>query len=78
MDLADLHIFKTVVEEGGIVRASHKLHRVQSSITAISSVRSLAGLVSYAPGCGPCGMPAGWCERLPAAMPRREPKAPFA
>jgi DNA-binding transcriptional LysR family regulator len=33
MDLADLQIFKTVVEEGGIVRASRKLHRVQSSIT---------------------------------------------
>jgi DNA-binding transcriptional LysR family regulator len=33
MDLADLHIFRTVVEEGGIVKASRKLHRVQSSIT---------------------------------------------
>ncbi|HEX6703861.1 MAG TPA: LysR family transcriptional regulator [Albitalea sp.] len=33
MDLADLQIFKTVVEEGGIVRAARKLHRVQSSIT---------------------------------------------
>jgi DNA-binding transcriptional LysR family regulator len=33
MDLADLHIFKTVVEEGGVVKASRKLHRVQSSIT---------------------------------------------
>ena len=33
MDLADLHIFKTVVEEGGIVKAARKLHRVQSSIT---------------------------------------------
>jgi DNA-binding transcriptional LysR family regulator len=33
MDLADLQIFKTVVEEGGIVKASRKLHRVQSSIT---------------------------------------------
>lgn len=33
MDLADLHVFKTVVEEGGIVHAARKLHRVQSSIT---------------------------------------------
>ena len=33
MDLADLRIFKTVVEEGGIVKAARKLHRVQSSIT---------------------------------------------
>jgi DNA-binding transcriptional LysR family regulator len=33
MDLADLHIFKTVVDEGGIVHAARKLHRVQSNIT---------------------------------------------
>ena len=34
MDLADLAIFKTVAEEGGIVRAARKLHRVQSSVTS--------------------------------------------
>src|SRR4029450_2312793 len=33
MDLIDLAIFKAVVEEGGIVRAARKLHRVQSSVT---------------------------------------------
>ena len=33
MDLADLHIFKTVAEEGGIARAAHKLHRVPSNIS---------------------------------------------
>ena len=33
MDLADLQIFKTVVDEGGIVKAARKLHRVQSNIT---------------------------------------------
>ncbi|HEX6361532.1 MAG TPA: LysR substrate-binding domain-containing protein, partial [Albitalea sp.] len=33
MDLEDLHIFRTVVEEGGIVKAARKLHRVQSGIT---------------------------------------------
>ncbi|MCW5623365.1 MAG: LysR family transcriptional regulator [Burkholderiales bacterium] len=33
MDLADLHIFKTVVEEGGIIRAARKLHRVPSNVT---------------------------------------------
>ncbi|MBI3523967.1 MAG: LysR family transcriptional regulator [Betaproteobacteria bacterium] len=33
MNLSDLHIFKTVVEEGGIIRAARKLHRVQSNIT---------------------------------------------
>jgi DNA-binding transcriptional LysR family regulator len=33
MDLSDLQIFKTVVEEGGILRAARRLHRVQSSVT---------------------------------------------
>lgn len=33
MDLSDLKIFRTVVEEGGITRAAEKLLRVQSNIT---------------------------------------------
>lgn len=33
MDLAVLHIFRTVVREGGITRAAEKLHRVQSNVT---------------------------------------------
>jgi DNA-binding transcriptional LysR family regulator len=33
MDLSDLLIFKTVVDEGGILRAARKLHRVQSNVT---------------------------------------------
>ncbi|MFI4931885.1 MAG: LysR substrate-binding domain-containing protein [Burkholderiales bacterium] len=33
MDLSDLHIFKTVVEQGGIARAAIKLHRVPSNIS---------------------------------------------
>ena len=33
MELADLVVFKAVVEEGGIVRAARKLNRVQSSVT---------------------------------------------
>ena len=33
MELSDLAVFKAVVEEGGIVRAARKLHRVQSSVT---------------------------------------------
>lgn len=33
MDLADLIVFKAVAEEGGIVRAARKLHRVPSSVT---------------------------------------------
>jgi len=44
MDLTDLHIFRTVVEEGGIVRASIKLHRVQSGITTrIKNLESSLG-----------------------------------
>ena len=33
MDLSDLHIFRSVVSEGGITRAAEKLNRVQSNIT---------------------------------------------
>lgn len=33
MELSDLRIFKTVVDEGGVIRAARKLHRVQSSVT---------------------------------------------
>jgi DNA-binding transcriptional LysR family regulator len=33
MDLSDLQIFRAVAEEGGIIRAARKLHRVQSNVT---------------------------------------------
>lgn len=33
MELSDLHIFRTVIREGGIVRAARRLHRVPSNIT---------------------------------------------
>lgn len=33
MELSDLLIFRTVVDEGGIVKASRKLHRVPSNVT---------------------------------------------
>jgi DNA-binding transcriptional LysR family regulator len=33
MDLAALQIFKTVAEEGGIVKAARTLHRVPSNVT---------------------------------------------
>jgi DNA-binding transcriptional LysR family regulator len=33
MDLADLHIFRSVVQAGGITRAAEKLNRVQSNVT---------------------------------------------
>lgn len=34
MDLTDLHVFRTVVESGGITAAAGRLHRVQSNVTA--------------------------------------------
>ena len=34
MDLSDLHVFRTVVEAGGITAAAGRLHRVQSNVTA--------------------------------------------
>src|SRR5437763_15185063 len=33
MNFADLQIFKAVVDEGGIIRAARKLHRVPSNVT---------------------------------------------
>jgi DNA-binding transcriptional LysR family regulator len=33
MDLTDLRVFRTVVEAGGVTRASERLHRVQSNVT---------------------------------------------
>jgi DNA-binding transcriptional LysR family regulator len=33
MELSDLHIFRSVVQAGGITRAAEKLHRVQSNVT---------------------------------------------
>jgi DNA-binding transcriptional LysR family regulator len=34
LELSDLRLFKTVVETGGVTRAAHRLHRVQSNVTA--------------------------------------------
>ncbi|MFD2262201.1 LysR substrate-binding domain-containing protein [Lacibacterium aquatile] len=34
IDLSDLHVFRTVVQAGGITRAAERLHRVQSNVTA--------------------------------------------
>ena len=33
MELSDLHVFRTVVQAGGITRAAERLHRVQSNVT---------------------------------------------
>ena len=39
MDFVDLQVFKCVVDEGGIIKAARKLHRVPSSVT--TRVRNL-------------------------------------
>jgi DNA-binding transcriptional LysR family regulator len=45
MNFADLQVFKTVVEEGGIVRAAHKLHRVPSNVsTRIKQLETAVGI----------------------------------
>jgi DNA-binding transcriptional LysR family regulator len=33
IDFTDLQVFRVVVEEGGIIKASRKLHRVPSNVT---------------------------------------------
>jgi DNA-binding transcriptional LysR family regulator len=45
MNFADLQVFKAVVEEGGIVKAAHKLHRVPSNIsTRIKQLETAMGI----------------------------------
>ena len=45
MNFSDLQLFKTVVEEGGIVKAAHKLHRVPSNITTrIKQLETAVGI----------------------------------
>jgi DNA-binding transcriptional LysR family regulator len=55
MDLSDLLIFKTVAEEGGILRAARKLHRVQSNVTTrikqLETRASIRGFGSTSAGC---------------------------
>jgi DNA-binding transcriptional LysR family regulator len=46
LDLADLHVFRTVVEQGGIGKAAHQLHRVPSNIT--TRVKQLEAAVGQA------------------------------
>src|ERR1700753_2357324 len=45
MNFTDLEIFKAVVDEGGVIKASRKLHRVPSSVTArIQNLESAMGV----------------------------------
>ena len=45
-------------------------------MTASSSVASLPIDASAVPGCGPCGMPAGWSVNDEIPTPRRLMKLP--
>lgn len=48
IDLESLDIFRTVVSEGGIVRAASKLHRVQSNVTTrIKQLEERLGLALF-------------------------------
>jgi DNA-binding transcriptional LysR family regulator len=45
MNFADLQLFRTVVEEGGIVKAARKLHRVPSNVsTRIKQLETAVGI----------------------------------
>jgi DNA-binding transcriptional LysR family regulator len=45
MNFADLQVFKAVVEEGGIVKAAHRLHRVPSNVsTRIKQLETAVGI----------------------------------
>jgi DNA-binding transcriptional LysR family regulator len=45
MNFTDLEIFKAVIDEGGIIKASRKLHRVPSSVTSrIQQLESSMGV----------------------------------
>ena len=45
MNFADLQVFKAVVEEGGIVKAAQKLHRVPSNVsTRIKQLEAAVGI----------------------------------
>jgi DNA-binding transcriptional LysR family regulator len=45
MNFTDLQVFKAVVEEGGVVKAAHKLHRVPSNIsTRIKQLETDVGI----------------------------------
>jgi DNA-binding transcriptional LysR family regulator len=49
MDLTDLHVFRTVVESGGITAAANRLHRVQSNVTArIQKLEEDLGVLLFA------------------------------
>src|SRR3984885_3305783 len=48
MDFVDLQVFKAVVDEGGIIKAARKLHRVPSSVsTRIQQLEASMGVTLF-------------------------------
>ena len=48
MDFVDLQVFKCVVDEGGIIKAARKLHRVPSSVTTrIKQLETSLGVMLF-------------------------------
>jgi DNA-binding transcriptional LysR family regulator len=48
MDFVDLQVFKSVVDEGGIIKAARKLHRVPSSVsTRIQQLEASIGVLLF-------------------------------
>lgn len=48
MDFVDLKVFKSVVDEGGIIKAARKLHRVPSSVTTrVKQLESSLGVALF-------------------------------
>jgi DNA-binding transcriptional LysR family regulator len=48
MDFVDLQVFKSVVDEGGIIKAARKLHRVPSSVsTRIQQLETSMGVTLF-------------------------------
>ena len=51
MELADLALFRTVVQAGGVTRAARRVHRVQSNVTArIKKLESELGVALFVRG----------------------------
>src|SRR5436190_23455002 len=48
MDFVDLQVFKWVVDEGGIIKAARKLHRVPSGVTTrIQQLETTLGVTLF-------------------------------
>ncbi|PYM95141.1 MAG: LysR family transcriptional regulator [Candidatus Rokuibacteriota bacterium] len=51
MELSDLRLFRAVAEAGGVTRAAHRLHRVQSNVTArVKRLESTLGVSLFVRG----------------------------